>query len=130
MIDDAIYERLTGDAGVAALVSNRIYPDQVPQDVIWPAIIVHGPASETASYSHEGDENLDTARIQIDCYGSTCASAKQVKAAVRACLSGKRFTGTGARVMSCQLDNSLSGFEPAFKAWRLIQDYIFQYQVL
>jgi hypothetical protein len=129
MIDDAIYERLCADTGLAALVSTRIYPDQVPQDITWPAIIFH-QVSEAASYGHDGDSNLDMARFQFDCYGSTNASARAIKSALRACLSGKRFEGTGARVTSCQLDNSLSGYEPAFKAWRYIQDYIFQYQVL
>lgn len=128
MMDEAIYERLSGDTALAALVSNRIYPDQVPQDVVWPAIIYH-QVSETASYSHDGDANLDQARFQFDCYGSTSASAKAVKNALRSLLSGKRFSASNVRITSCQLDNSLSGYEPAFKAWRFIQDYVFQYQV-
>jgi len=129
MMDEAVDERLRGDTALAALVSDRIYPDVIPQLVVYPVIIYH-QVSEAASYSHDGDSNLDTSRYQFDCYGSTKVSARTVKDALRTLLSGKRFEASNVRVASCRLDNSLSGYEPAFKAWRYIQDYVFQYQVL
>lgn len=129
MMDEAVDERLRGDTALAALVVDRIYPDIVPQGVVYPVIIYH-QVSESATYSHDGDSNLDTARYQFDCYGSTKVSSRAVKDALRSLLSGKKFSASNVRVASCRLDNSLSGYEPAFKAWRYIQDYIFQYQVL
>jgi hypothetical protein len=129
MMDEAVEERLLACAALIALVSDRIYPDVVPQGVTWPAVIYH-QVSESASYSHDGDSNLDTDRYQFDCYGSTKVSARAVKDALRSLLSGKKFEASNIRVTSSQLDNSLGGYEPSLGAWRYIQDYIFQYQVL
>jgi hypothetical protein len=129
MIDEAVEERLLADASLAALVSDRVYPDKYPQGVSFPFVVYH-QVSETAGYSHDGDSNLDTDRFQFDCYGSTKASAQAVKNALRALLSGKRFTASNIRVTSCRLDNSLGGYDDVLKAWRYIQDYMIQYQVL
>jgi hypothetical protein len=129
MMDEAVNERLRGDTALYALIMDRIYPDVIPQSVVWPAIIYH-QVSESATYSHDGDSNLDMARYQFDCYGSTKVSARTVKDALRTLLSGKKFGASNIRVASCLLDNSLGGYDPALKAWRYIQDYVFQYQVL
>ena len=129
MMDEAVYERLSGDAGLQALVAERIYPDVIPQNVVYPIIVYH-QVSETASYSHDGDSNLDMSRYQFDCYDDTKAGARAIKDALRSLLSGKKFIASNIRVTACRLDNSLGGYEPSLEAWRYIQDYIFQYQVL
>lgn len=129
MIDEAVEEMLTGNAALAALISDRVYPDNIPQGVVWPAIIYH-QISETASYSHDGDSNLDTTRFQFDCYDDTKAGAKAVARALRSLLSGKKFTASNVRVQSCRLDNSLGGYDMNLGAWRYIQDYLMQYQEL
>jgi hypothetical protein len=129
MMDEAVEERLLACAALIALVSDRIYPDVIPQGVVYPVIIYH-QVSETASYSHDGDSNLDTSRYQFDCYDNTKAGARAVQDALRSLLSGKKFSASNIRVTACRLDNSLGGYEPSLGAWRYIQDYVFQYQVL
>lgn len=61
---------LRAHSGLAALVGTRIYPDELVQDVTYPAVVymrVSGVRLHVASYVR--------ARYQFTCWGQTTASA-------------------------------------------------------
>jgi hypothetical protein len=86
-IESGLYGELTGDAGVAAIVSTRVYPLQVPQDVSMPAI-AYQRISGRPEYAHDGDSGLKRARFQFTCQHTTVIGVKALAAAVIAALSG------------------------------------------
>lgn len=72
-----LYAALTGNAGVTALVSTRIYPNRVPLGTVYPAI---GYSMITSGLI--GSNNCQESRIQIDFFDSTYSGCKAVRDAV------------------------------------------------
>jgi len=83
-IEEAVYARTVGDAGVAALIGTRCYPLVVPQDATMPAIM-YQRISGSPERSHSGFSGLSETRFQFTCEADTYASAKAVAQALRRC---------------------------------------------
>ena len=86
-IETILYTHLAGNVALAALVSNRIYPDMLPQDVTYPAIryvvvdrveVQVKPALATVRHVR--------ARVQMDVYARSYAAAKTAAAALTVAL--------------------------------------------
>lgn len=125
-IDDALYSLISGDAGVAALISDRVYPDLLPEKVTFPAM-TYQEISLTPTVSHDGDSHLDESRYQFDCYAATRSGARAIADALRTLLSGKRTSQPGFVIHSAFLANALSGYETGLNAWRYTVDYLISY---
>jgi len=87
----ALQARLVGFAGLAALTGTRIYGGHLPQDVPLPAVS-YSQVSEEREHAWGADSDLISARFQVDCWGATTATARQVSDQVIAALS--RWGGT------------------------------------
>ena len=90
-MEESLIALLLASTGVSDLVSarvnwNRIAPPAAPPYVILRRI------SGVRDYKLSGATGLVESRVQVDCYGSTYASAKAVARAVEAVLSGYRGT--------------------------------------
>jgi hypothetical protein len=90
-LEEAMIAKLLATTAVTDLVSTRVYPGSVPQASTMPAIVVNR-ISGTPIYTDDGESGLQTARLELDCWGETYSSAKTVARAVIAALSG--FVGT------------------------------------
>ena len=85
-LEQAIYARLTGHAGTAALVGARVYPGTTPQNPTFP-FIVFEQTTDDAPWRHLGGRTaLRRATMQIDIYSlsrsATAAIARQVRFAL------------------------------------------------
>lgn len=87
---------LAGAPAVAALVGTRIYWNALPQAVVDPCVVIY-EIDAIPEYTMDGPDGLASARVQIDCRGTTYASALGVARAIRAKLSGFKGAqgGTG-----------------------------------
>jgi hypothetical protein len=85
-MEEAIRARLLATAGVTALVSQRVYCGSRSQGGTLPDIIINR-VSGAPVYTDDGASGLASARLDIDCWGMTYASAKGVARAVIAALS-------------------------------------------
>jgi hypothetical protein len=85
-MEHGIIAKLLASGGVTALVSTRVYPGRRPQASALPAIDV-ASISGAPVYTDQGEAGLATARIEVNCWGATYTSAKQVARAVTAALS-------------------------------------------
>jgi hypothetical protein len=104
-----VYDRCTGHAGTAALIATRCYPDQLPENVTYPALSYLLVSDDSSLYrTHDGAGGRTVSRIQFNCYDDTgddaAALADQVWAAwdgwSSACVVGyafvaNRFKATG-----------------------------------
>jgi hypothetical protein len=125
MIEKGLIPFLLADAGVAALVGTRVYPNKVPQDVTtWPRIILHR-ISTTRPKSNQGRVGQVSARLQLECWGLTYLSAKTLAMAVLNArgpdgIAGPRLDGFKGRmgnvvVQSCFAEDEREDyFAPAF----------------
>jgi hypothetical protein len=86
---------ILADAGVGALVDDRVHGVVRPQGSALPAVtltrISGGP-----EYADDGDAGIGMTRMQIDCWSETYTGAKQLQAAVFDRLSAVRDVTQGA----------------------------------
>jgi hypothetical protein len=90
-MEEAIIARLLADAGVAAIVTTRVFSGSRPQNAALPAAVLNR-ISGGPLYADDGEVGLEQGRIQVDCWAETYSGAKLLARAVTACLSA--FDGT------------------------------------
>lgn len=79
----ALRARLLGDAGVAALASNRVDWSVRPQGSILPAIVLTTVFDDRTQHM-AGFDGYRRTRVQIDCYAAKKADAVALREAVLA----------------------------------------------
>ncbi len=90
--------KLTADAGVSALVSARVYPNQAPQGATFPYIAYH-QASRVSVKTFSGPRKLNKYSMVLECWGQSYSSAKAVAGAVCDALDGLAATiGSGPSI--------------------------------
>lgn len=121
-LESNIYSTLSADAGVTALVSDRIYPVVAPQGVTVP-FVVWQVIAKTGSTTLGADETsgLDRVLIQFACFGRTYSSAHDVCNAVRAALEPATLADGG----KCIFNTSRESIDPDEKLHRHDVDLIF-----
>jgi len=91
MIEPALFSLVTGNAGVAALIGTRMYPETLPQAPTYPAIIYQVITGES-HYAMQAPSQLARIRVQFDLYAERKADAVALEKAFMAALSGYRGT--------------------------------------
>jgi hypothetical protein len=135
MIDQGLYQRLTADAGVSALVATRVYPQLLPQDPGLPALtyrLVSGPRDET----HDGPSDLTLARFEVRCWVSRKPNeggyrqARSLAAKVTAALDGFRgLLPEGTEVFRAWKANEIDGgFDPDPETTSVILEFELDYR--
>lgn len=96
----ALPNLLLASAPLKALVGNKVFWDELPQGLEYPAIILFDVTSRT-TYTYQGASGLMQSRVQFDCRGMTRAQARAVLAAMDARLSGFHGQFEGFRFDGC-----------------------------
>lgn len=102
-METAIFALLSGDAGVASIAGDRIFPQIAPEDVDSPFVTyqrISGPRIK----SMDGPSRLAQPRIQIDAYAESYAQVKALSLAIRKRLDGYRGTVSGVRIGGISLE--------------------------
>lgn len=107
----ALVSRLTTVAAVTALVGSRIYPLKVPQGATMPCIRYANISTIERVNAMGNDPGPVSQRMQLDCYGTTYASARAVFEATQAALQRYRGTEAGIEVMASFIDDEQDSFE-------------------
>lgn len=132
----AFHNHLRDDAGVAALVSTRIYEGIAPANAALPRVTLNRISSPSRSAHQGGSGGLVQARIQIDCWGSQGAAEHvSVADAVRDALDGFMQSTMGDDVLdvrSVTLDAEWTEYDTPVNADesgipRVIQEYLVWY---
>jgi hypothetical protein len=119
----AIYGILSATAAVTALVSTRIYPNNVPQNVIMP-YISYTIVSTEPTLTKDVISPLDTIRISLDIYSVNYDTSQQIGAAVRKALDGYKGIINSQAVQRITFDGQGDGeYEPELNVYWQNQDY-------
>lgn len=102
-MEEAMISKLLADSGIAALVGNRVFPGSRPQASALPCIVMNR-ISGAPVYADDGEIGIEQARMQLDCWGQTFTSAKQVSRAVRGALSAFHGIHGGVNFRFIELD--------------------------
>lgn len=122
--EDALYNRLSNDAAVSAIVSTRIFPYKLAQNCNYPALVytfidkIPAQAMGTAS-------TLFFARVQIDSWAKTVAEVKNLANKVRNSLDALDATLSGIRVYGMMFLSEIDLYETDTELYRISQDYKF-----
>lgn len=125
-----LYNFLSNEASITALVSTRIFPVRVPQAQTTKPCITYTRISGQRIRDFDGEVGIENPRIQIDCWANTFASAFSVADAVRLKLDGKRGNINSNFLYGCYLDDERHSFVTPKDAsdkgvYRISVDYIF-----
>ncbi len=87
-IDAALYSKVTGDGDVGALISTRMYPLVIPQDVDLEAL-AYQMISNAREMAHDGPTGFAWARYQITAQANTFTEVVDLINKVRIALDGQ-----------------------------------------
>lgn len=119
--NEALYSRLSGIAGLTALVSTRIYPQVLPEDVTFPCIR-HFGVSLNPTVAHDGDVNLDFVREQFDVYATTDLAVEAIVTQLRAALGGVTFT-VGTLKIKARPAGEFELYDSIYEKYRRVVDF-------
>lgn len=127
LLDEAIFSRLSGFAGISALVGARVYPTLMPQKPTLPAL-VYTEISNVPDYVMGGQSGIAGARYQIDSYATSLSAVKALAEQVRLALSGFRGTLVDVIIDHVEKQNSTTLYEEETALHRVTADYLFFYR--
>ena len=93
MVETSLYSRLTTFAGLAALVSNRVYPLIMPQGATYPAVTYQRISTEPREVAMGADPGIARPRFQVTAWAETFAGAKAAGDQIRLALERWNTTG-------------------------------------
>ncbi len=131
-IQEAIYNALTADSDITALVGARIYQTEREQGDGLPAVVFDEIAGgESDQDMTAGSVGLARMLFQIDCYSETSKEAAQIREYVRL-LFQNHINATmggagGIHVWACYFEGTSAGFEPGTRTFVRSIDFEFHY---
>ena len=124
----AIYARLSGFAGLTALVGTRIAPDVIPSPAAWPAVTFHVIHTSTEKVS-TSDPDLVMSLVQVDSFDKTRLGARTVAAQVMLALDRwRQTTAGGVTVDDCIFQTDMDAFEPQSQVYQVSADFRLNYR--
>lgn len=100
-VEASLFSLLTTGSpnAVAAIVGTRVYPDVLPQGVLYPAIRVQRISTPRAQYrALDGRAEYASPRMQVDCWALSRSGALALAQAVYGMLEGHHATVAGLRI--------------------------------
>lgn len=92
MVGAAIYDILSNDAGVGALISTRIYPDIAPQNVAYPFVIYTIDQADPSD-TKDGAAPIYLLSFSVQIYSESYDTTNAIANAIRSAL-GSKTAGT------------------------------------
>ena len=126
-----VYNILSNNAALTALISTRLNPVRIPQESAFPAVS-YQLVSEVPNPTKSGHSRTEFARVQVNAYGLTLASADSVASAIRTAFEVVTLPAT-FNTIKCQtieFDGELQTADDtaAFAGlYQISQDYIINF---
>jgi len=117
-LDEFLWEALTDDATVAALVVARVYPQKLPQTPTLPAVTYQ----IVSRVPTEANTELFECRVQLDCWSTTYTGASSLAAAVLGALRFYRKSAGGNTLLSIYDTNYIDDYDDDREIYRVIAD--------
>ncbi len=121
-IEDAVFNRLDGHAGLTALVASRIYPVMSPQNPTTPYVTYQRISTDRVSLLGE-DTDIARPRFQISAWSTDRDEVVSVAAQIRDAF--QRYSGTNASIviLDSYLENESDLYEPDTKLYQIPVDF-------
>lgn len=112
--EGALFSILSDDATVSGLVGARIYPDVLPQGVLYPALRYQRISTPRAQWRtiDTGRSDYANPRFQVDAWALTRSQALTLGQAVLAALDGFRGTAASLTIQAIGNEDEAGDHEP------------------
>lgn len=107
---------LEADAGVGALVGDRIYPIIAPEKATIPQIRLLRVSSRE-EYDVDGPTNWRKDQLEVQCLAKNYGEARSIDQAVRDKLAGFEGAGTSCYIMAILLGDIEDNYFPTSKSY-------------
>ena len=125
MLEEALYTYLTGYSALTALISTRVYPDLLPENVTLPAVC-YQRVSTMPTQTRDGGSEIRMCRFQFDVFGADAKTTWQVTNTLEKALNG--FKGiSNPRVDATFIDNNGAQYENLTEYHRVTVDALIQF---
>ena len=121
-VGKAIYDILSTDTAIAAIVGTHIFPELAPPDIDAP-YIVYSVVSNSPSDTKNTNGDIDVASIEVYSFQDTYNKAVDLGVNVRRALDRKTGTYKTIEIQSTNYVNEQMDVNEARKLWAAIQDY-------
>jgi len=121
-VEDAIYSRASGHAGLSALISTRIYPGLAPQDVTLPAVVYQRVSSVPESLL-TADTDVIRDRFQFTVLASSYESAVNVGIQIRSALQRWQGIESSVTIEDSYLLNEIDLYEDETEVFQKVIDF-------
>lgn len=126
-----VYNILSNNVALTALISTRLNPVRIPQESLFPAVSYH-IISEVPSPTKSGHSRTEFARVQVNAYGITLASAESVSSAIRTAFEAvnlpNTFNGIKCQTIEYDGENQTADDTANFAGlYQVSQDYIINF---
>lgn len=125
-IAPAVYDLLRNDATVASFVGTRIYPDQIPQEASYPAIVHYKTEVDKLAVKSAPTTNY-TITLQIDVYCDTFGEGEDIADAIKEVLDEYSGTTQSINIQSCYFNSQADeNFIEQQETYVTTQSYLFR----
>lgn len=112
----ALYDRLTGHAGTAALIGTRCYRLRMPDNPTMPAVVMQ----RVSGTGQQGTSEVRQGRWQLSCWAITSAGAEALATQVRTAL--EEWSGGSSEIKMVTVVSELEDYEDDAELYRVIVD--------
>ena len=91
--DRIVYNILSNNAALTALIATRLNPVRIPQESSFPSVS-YQLISQIPTPTKSGHSHLEFARVQVNAYATSLASAQSVASAIRNAFEVVTLPGT------------------------------------
>ena len=126
-IQNHIYTRLSGYAGLTALVGLRIYPVVAPESPVYPLVIYTLISPDKPKTSGGTSGNQIAALYQFSCWADTYASARAVADQIIAAFEDYSGTSDSTVIQFSFYESENEMFEPTTKKHFIAIDFMIWY---
>jgi ribonuclease PH len=126
-----VYNILSNNAALTALISTRLNPVRIPQESAFPAVS-YNLISQVPNPTKSGHSRTEFARVQVNAYGTSLSSAQAVASAIRTAFEAVTLPGTfnGIKCQTLEYDgeNQTADDTAAFAGlYQISQDYLINF---
>ena len=111
---------------ITNIVGSRIHAQKLPPEATLPAL-VYNRVSTQRTYSHSGDSNFTTPRIQYSCFAENYEGAKDLAEQIVSEMSGFSGTAGSSTIYSTFVEGELDMLDPESKLYFIPVDLMITY---
>ena len=109
-IEESLTSYFLGFAELAALIDDKLYPDELPQGIKLPAVI-YSKISDVKEHTLVGQNRLERPMLQFTVFADTKTSTRAIANQLKAALCDFQGMMSGIEVQYIRLENELSSLE-------------------